>query len=169
MLAAWSSNERRNKVLKNQYGARCALCETWVEPLMGTAHKGARRWVVMHVTCPDAAAPVDADDADDEDDEDAPLDAGFDVAAEPQPLNATEQVAWLQFALTFKTLAGIVASAGLTPDEEAARKPQLVEMVLLQLPAEARRTLQQDAALERFTRFLLALGDSSLAQAVETL
>ncbi len=157
-------------MLKNQYGARCALCETWVEPLMGTAHKGARRWVVMHVTCPDdAAAPVDADDADDEDDEDAPLDAGFDVAAEPQPLNATEQVAWLQFSLAFRTLAGIVASAGLTPDEEAARKPQLVEMVLLQLPAEARRTLQQDAALERFTRFLLVLGDSSLAQAVETL
>ena len=157
-------------MLKNQYGARCALCETWVEPLMGTAHKGARRWVVMHVVCPDdAAAPVDADDADDENDEDAPLDAGFDVGAEPQPLNATEQVAWLQFALTFKTLAGIVASAGLTPDEEAARKPQLVEMVLLQLPAEARRTLQQDAALERFTRFLLVLGDSSLAQAVETL
>lgn len=155
-------------MLKNQYGARCALCETWVEPLMGTAHKGVGRWVVMHVVCPDdaddAAAPVDADD-----DEDAPLDAGFDVGAEPQPLNATEQVAWLQFALTFKTLAGIVASAGLTPDEEAARKPQLVEMVLLQLPAEARRTLQQDAALERFTRFLLVLGDSSLAQAVETL
>ena len=159
-------------MLKNQYGARCALCETWVEPLMGTAHKGARRWVVMHVVCPDDddTAPVDADDADDADnDEDTPLEAGFDVAAEPQPLNATEQVAWLQFSLAFKTLAGIVASAGLTPDEEAARKPQLVEMVLLQLPAEARRTLQQDAALERFTRFLLVLGDSSLAQAVETL
>ena len=164
-------------MLANKYGGRCVLCDKWVEPMQGTTHKAKTRWVVMHGTCPDdgdLAAPDDDEEVVVEEEEevvedDAPLPAGFDLNAPQQPLNTAEQVAWLQFTMAFKGLAGIVAAAGLDPEVETAQKPQLVEMSLQHLPVEARRTLQQDAALERFTRFLLVLGDSSLTQAIETL
>ena len=154
-------------MLANKYGGRCVLCDKWVEPMQGTTHKAKTRWVVMHGTCPDDLAAPDVEEV--VEDDDAPLEAGFDVNAPQQPLNTAEQVAWLQFTMAFKGLAGIVAAAGLDPEVETAQKPQLVEMSLQHLPVEARRTLQQDAALERFTRFLLVLGDSSLTQAIETL